>query len=238
MAYLRLLSVLLAVLFIPACANQTAQPTVTPYRLARQATNTELNLRVDVVGTAAGSGVVISRSGHILTACHVACDSERLGIVLDEGGPYPFVYEAKLVATDKNWDLAVIKIDRKFRTTVKIADPRTVRAGQSVYSLGYPMDLGQITTRGTITRTNYTFDFEGERENLHKMLLIDLQTGPGHSGGPVFSSANGDLVGIMHAIVSYGRRRRVFLKYTLATPARKICSFLDAHEIPYDKRVP
>lgn len=218
----------MAVFAMTACAS--TQAVRSNPELLRLMENRQATHRVDVLPAGHGSGVVISRDGHILTCNHVIENEPFIRISIGEGDARRD-YRATVLATDAANDLAVIKIDRTFDRPVVLADAAEVDAGDEVYNVGYPYSFGEIIGRGYVMKRRYSdTDF---RMPLRDVMLVDLPDGPGTSGSGVFLRRNGKLVGIMRMSVwvSSGRSPPVVVR--VLVPVETVRTFLDANRIPY-----
>lgn len=206
--------------------------------LVRLRENTAATYRIDIVSGGHGSGVVVSAEGHILTAFHVVEDDEdELVISIIEGGGKAKTYKATVVCVDKLNDLAVVKIDRRFRDPVLVASEADVHPGDSVYNVGYPYDFGSIVGRGYVMKQHYTLTGKGKSE-IVDATLVDLPDGPGTSGSGIFASADGKLIGIMRMMfwVTNGKTPPMVVR-VIASP-KHIRALLDANKIPYLSDLP
>jgi Do/DeqQ family serine protease len=153
--------------------------------------------------TRLGSGVIIDKQGHILTAAHVVEDVESGGeiisvrVTLTDGEEY----EGNILGTDPPSDLAVIKIDpRRPLAAAPLGDGGDVKVGEWVLAMGSPFDLEASVTAGIISGTGRGFrgDVAGARSN---MIQTDAAINSGNSGGPLVN-LRGEVIGINRAIVS------------------------------------
>ena len=146
----------------------------------------------DYVTSGAGSGVIISEDGYVVTNNHVIEDAEEIIVTLKSGKEY----KAKLVGTDDKTDIAVLKIDATGLTPATFGDSDSVAVGEQIVVIGNPLgSLGGSVTTGIISAK----DREIEVEKMSMTLLqIDAAVNPGNSGGALFN-LNGELVGIVNA---------------------------------------
>lgn len=146
----------------------------------------------DYVTSGAGSGVVISKDGYIVTNNHVIDKAEEITVTLKSGKEY----KAKLVGTDDKTDIAVLKIEATDLTPATFGDSGAVAVGEQIVVIGNPLgSLGGSVTTGIISAT----DREIEVENMTMTLLqVDAAVNPGNSGGALFN-LNGELVGVVNA---------------------------------------
>lgn len=142
--------------------------------------------------TGAGSGVVITADGYIVTNNHVIEDSSKITVTLRDGTQH----EAKLIGTDVQTDLAVIKIEATGLTPVVFGDSDDLKVGEQAIVIGNPLgQLGGSVTSGIISALDREITIDGQVMNL---LQIDAAVNPGNSGGGLFN-AKGELVGIINA---------------------------------------
>ena len=144
------------------------------------------------VTSGAGSGVVISKDGYIVTNNHVIEDAQEITVTLKSGKEY----KAKLVGTDEKTDIAVLKIDASDLTPATFGDSSAVAVGEQIIVVGNPLgNLGGSVTTGIISATDREIKIENTTMTL---LQIDAAVNPGNSGGALFN-LKGELVGIVNA---------------------------------------
>jgi putative serine protease PepD len=146
----------------------------------------------------AGSGSVIDTDGHILTNHHVIRDSTRLEVTLSDGSKRP----AKLVGSDPDHDLAVIKIDPPSEelTVIPMGDSAELKVGQKVLAIGNPFGLGQTLTTGIISSLGRSIRSQ-QGVLIEELIQTDAAINPGNSGGPLLDST-GRIIGVNTAIIS------------------------------------
>ena len=145
-----------------------------------------------------GSGSVIDTKGHILTNHHVVANAQKLEVTLADGSKWP----AKLIGSDPDNDLAVIKIDapKEKLKMISMGDSKTLRIGQKVLAIGNPFGLQRTLTTGIVSSLGRTI--RSEVGNLiEDVIQTDAAINPGNSGGPLLNS-DGEIVGINSAIIS------------------------------------
>ncbi|MFZ0588884.1 MAG: Do family serine endopeptidase [Bryobacteraceae bacterium] len=143
-----------------------------------------------------GSGVIISKDGYILTNNHVIDKASDIQVQLLDGRKI----KAKLVGTDKDTDIAVVKITEQDLPTISFADSTKARVGDLVFAIGNPFDVGQTVTMGIISAKSRAI---GGIEKFEDFIQTDAAINPGNSGGALVN-ANGALVGINTAILANG----------------------------------
>lgn len=147
----------------------------------------------------AGSGVIITSDGYIVTNNHVIAGSgngksvaDKITVRLKNGEEY----EAKLVGTDSSSDIALLKIETTGLTPVVFGDSDKIIVGEGVVAVGNPLgELGGTVTNGIISALDRAIDVDGTTMNL---LQTNAAVNPGNSGGGLFNMY-GELIGIVNA---------------------------------------
>ena len=152
-----------------------------------------------------GSGVIWSRNGLVITNSHVAQD-EVLAVVLPTGESTA----AKLVARDRENDLAALTINLEPLQPALVADSREERVGHLVVAMGHPFGVAQALTAGIISGLP-------EPDDSRDLLRADILLNPGNSGGPL-ADAEGRVVGINAMVAAPG--------VALAIPTHVVQAFL------------
>jgi serine protease Do len=140
-----------------------------------------------------GSGVIVSADGYILTNNHVVRGADTIKVTLTDGRELA----AKVVGTDPQTDLAVVKVDAKNLPAITFADSDRVEVGDRVLAVGNPFGIGQTVTSGMVSglgRATFGLDYED-------FIQTDAAINPGNSGGALVD-AEGRLVGVNTAILS------------------------------------
>lgn len=144
------------------------------------------------ITSGAGSGVVLTSDGYIVTNNHVIEDASSITVTLHSGE----TYDATLVGTDSQQDIALLKIDATGLTPAVVGDSNDLVVGQTIIVVGNPLgQLGGSVTHGIVSGLEREITIENETMNL---LQIDAAVNPGNSGGPLFDTY-GNLVGIVNA---------------------------------------
>ncbi len=141
-----------------------------------------------------GSGVIVSEQGLILTNNHVVASADEIDIALSDGRKMP----AKIVGTDPETDLALIKIDARNLPAITFASSDRLNVGDVVLAIGNPFGVGQTVTQGIISALGRTHLGINTFENF---IQTDASINPGNSGGALIDT-EGNLVGINSAIYS------------------------------------
>ena len=145
-----------------------------------------------VTAQAAGSGVIISEDGYIVTNNHVIENGQNITVRLKDGTSYP----ATLVGTDPQTDVAVLKIEATGLTAAQVGSSEGLQVGDTVIAIGNPLgELGGTVTNGIVSATSRQIELEGETMTL---LQTNAAINPGNSGGGLFND-QGQLVGIVVA---------------------------------------
>ena len=175
------------------------------YDLAcRQVVNVSVELMTyDVFGNqtpsvVSGSGFFISEDGYILTNYHVVEKAVKNGLNVTVSTHDSSVYVGKIVGTEEDEDLAVIKIEQDGLEPVVFGDSDSMNVGDSVYAVGNPYGMLEFTmTTGHISALNRQIAAE-ETETALRMFQIDAAVYSGNSGGPVYDT-RGRVVGVVTA---------------------------------------
>ena len=143
-------------------------------------------------GIALGSGVIVSKEGHILTNNHVVADTEKVEVELSDGRSVP----AEIIGTDPETDIAVLKIKANDLNPLPIGDSDQVQVGQLAFAIGNPLGLQETVTRGIISAKSRVFD-----DSSMGFFQTDAAINEGNSGGPLVN-IHGEIIGINTRIAS------------------------------------
>lgn len=144
------------------------------------------------VSQGAGSGVIISKDGYIVTNNHVVSGATSLKVTTTDGTEY----DASVVGKDSQTDLAVIKVDANNLQAATLGDSDILQVGDPAIAIGNPLgELGGTVTTGIISATDRQITIDDETMTL---LQTDAAINPGNSGGGLFN-ADGNLIGIVNA---------------------------------------
>lgn len=150
------------------------------------------NLPSQVITEGAGSGVILTKDGYIITNNHVIDEATTIKVRTTDGT----VYDATLVGTDSKTDVAVLKIDANNLTTAILGNSDNLVVGDEVIAIGNPLgSLGGTATNGIISALNREVTIENRSMNL---IQTNAAINQGNSGGALFN-ANGELIGIVNA---------------------------------------
>lgn len=168
---------------------------------------------------ASGSGVIISPDGYIVTNNHVVDKAEKIEITTNDHRNF----KAKVIGTDPNTDLALIKIDASNLPIVKLGNSDAVKVGEWVLAVGNPFKLTSTVTAGIVSAKGRGINIIGSEDNqdenpmgstqgqqqepklrkgIESFIQTDAAINPGNSGGALVNT-NGELIGINSAIASH-----------------------------------
>lgn len=147
----------------------------------------------EMVQNSLGSGVIVSKEGHIITNNHVIEQVDQIEVLLSNGE----TKKARLVGADATVDLAVLKIDEPDLKPLKFGDSDAVQAGDFVLAIGNPFGFDETVTDGIISSKGRPNRVDGFGDYLQTNAAIN----PGNSGGPLVN-LHGEIIGINTAIVS------------------------------------
>jgi len=143
--------------------------------------------------TSLGSGVIVSKEGHIVTNNHVLNGTSDVTVQLNDGREA----KAKIVGTDAQIDLAVLKIDLPNLSPLSLGDSDKVKVGQIVMAIGNPFGLEESVSQGIISAK----DRRAMNDSQVEFFQTDTAINPGNSGGPLVN-IRGEVIGINSAIYS------------------------------------
>ncbi len=146
-----------------------------------------------LVQNSLGSGVVVTKEGHIITNNHVVDQVDEIEVVLSDGR----TRKARVIGADKELDLAVLKVDELGMKPLKLGDSDGVQAGDFVLAVGNPFGFEETVTDGIISSKGRPNRIDG----FGDYLQTDAAINPGNSGGPLIN-LQGEVVGINTAIIS------------------------------------
>jgi serine protease Do len=146
-----------------------------------------------MVQNSLGSGVIVTNEGHIITNSHVVDQVDEIEVQLSDGR----TKKARLVGSDSQVDLAVLKIDEPRVKPLKLGDSDAVQAGDMVLAIGNPFGFEETVTEGIISSKGRPNRVDG----FGDFLQTDAAINPGNSGGPLIN-LSGEVIGINTAIIS------------------------------------
>jgi serine protease Do len=146
-------------------------------------------------GRSMGSGFIISNDGYVLTNHHVIDGAESVKVKLSDRREFT----AKVVGSDAQYDVALLKIDGKGLPTVRVGDSNTLKPGQWVVAIGSPFGLDHSVTAGIVSATGRSNPYTEQR--YVPFIQTDVAINQGNSGGPLLNT-RGEVVGINSQIFS------------------------------------
>lgn len=173
---------------------------------------------------AAGSGVIISGDGYIITNNHVVEDAEKITVTLNDKREY----QATIVGTDAEADLALVKIEGDNFPYLIFGNSDEVRIGEWVLAVGNPFNLTSTVTAGIVSAKARNLSILDDNANIESFIQTDAAVNQGNSGGALVN-ARGELIGINSAIAS---GNGYFTGYSFAIPsnvARKVAHDLQKY---------
>lgn len=141
----------------------------------------------------AGSGVIISQDGYIVTNNHVVGQADEINVKLNDGREF----KGRIIGTDETTDLALVKIDVKDLPAIKIGNSDNLKLGQWVLAVGNPFNLTSTVTAGIVSAKARTLGANG----VESFIQTDAAINAGNSGGALVDE-RGELVGINSMIYS------------------------------------
>ncbi|MCS7084895.1 MAG: trypsin-like peptidase domain-containing protein [Bacteroidia bacterium] len=175
-------------------------------------------LNVPRMGT--GSGVILTQDGYIVTNNHVVQGAKEIIVTLNDKSEY----EADLIATDPNTDLAVIKIDAQGLSPIVFGNSDEVQIGQWVLAVGNPLNLTSTVTAGIVSAKARNIGILHSELGasadyaIESFIQTDAVVNPGNSGGALVN-LSGELIGVNTAIAT---ESGVFAGYSFAIPSNLV----------------
>ncbi|MBM3165376.1 MAG: trypsin-like peptidase domain-containing protein [Bacteroidetes bacterium] len=167
-------------------------------------------------GSGAGSGVIISSEGYIVTNNHVIENASEIQVILNDNSEYT----AKIIGADPSTDLAVLKIDGASNLVpMKFGNSDNLKIGEWVLAVGNPFNLTSTVTAGIVSAKARNINLLSERNDknvvpIESFIQTDAAVNPGNSGGALVNTV-GELVGINTAIAS---QTGAYSGYSFAIP--------------------
>ena len=160
-----------------------------------------------------GSGVIVTKEGHLVTNHHVIAGQQKIQVTLHGGK----AYTARLIGEDTLLDIAVLKIDsNEVFTPLKMGDSSQAQVGQIVLALGNPFGLGETVTQGIISAKERSLS-----DNQRDLFQTDAAINPGNSGGPLVN-LRGEIIGINVAIFSQDKQNPGFQGVGFSIPSNDV----------------
>ncbi|WP_047128387.1 DegQ family serine endoprotease [Xanthomonas arboricola] len=148
-----------------------------------------------IAGKSMGSGFIISADGYVLTNHHVVDGASEVTVKLTDRREF----KAKVVGSDEQFDVALLKIEAKGLPTVRLGDSNSLKPGQWVVAIGSPFGLDHSVTAGIVSATGRSNPYADQR--YVPFIQTDVAINQGNSGGPLLNT-RGEVVGINSQIFS------------------------------------
>lgn len=145
-------------------------------------------------GMSAGSGFIISPDGYVLTNHHVVEGADTVTVKLSDRREF----RAKVVGSDPQYDVALLKIDASGLPSIRIGDSNKLKPGQWVVAIGSPFGMDHSVTAGIVSAVGRS---QGADQRYVPFIQTDVAINPGNSGGPLLNTS-GEVVGINSQIFS------------------------------------
>lgn len=168
---------------------------------------------------ASGSGVIIRPDGYIVTNNHVVADASKLEVTLNDNR----TFDADVVGTDPNTDLALIRIDAKDLPSMPIGNSDEAKVGEWVLAVGNPFNLESTVTAGIVSAKGRNINIYEDRAAIESFIQTDAAINPGNSGGALVD-LDGNLIGINTAIAT---PTGVYAGYGFAVPSNLMKKVVD-----------
>ncbi len=160
-----------------------------------------------------GSGVIVTKEGHVITNHHVIAGQQRIQVTLHGGK----TYKAHLIGEDALLDIAVLKIDsNETFTPLILGNSSQAQVGQIVFAVGNPFGLGETVTQGIISAKERSLS-----DNQRDLIQTDAAINPGNSGGPLVN-LRGEIIGINAAIFSRDKEKPAFQGVGFSIPSNDV----------------
>ena len=161
-----------------------------------------------VIGS--GSGVILTPDGYIVTNNHMVKNADEINVTLHDGRSYT----AKLIGTDPQTDLALLKIDEKNLSFIAFGDSDKIEVGEWVVAVGNPFNLASTVTVGIVSAKARNLNILKDQGAIESFIQTDAAVNPGNSGGALVT-LEGKLIGINTAIAT---PTGVYAGYAFAIP--------------------
>ncbi|HEU4790793.1 MAG TPA: trypsin-like peptidase domain-containing protein [Flavobacterium sp.] len=161
-----------------------------------------------IIGSA--SGVILTPDGYIVTNNHVVNDVDKIEVTLYDGRSYP----ARIIGTDPQTDLALIKIDAQNLSFIMFGDSDVIEVGEWVVAVGNPFNLASTVTAGIVSAKARNINILSNQGAIESFIQTDAAVNPGNSGGALVT-LEGKLIGINTAIAT---PTGVYAGYAFAIP--------------------
>ncbi len=179
--------------------------------------------------TSSGSGLVVSKSGYIVTNDHVVGlrdNPYKISVSLPDGRSYT----AKYIDTYISYDLALLKVEAPDLPVARLGDSADILVGEWAVAIGNPFDLGPTVSVGVVSAVNRDFSEPQGKYYYRDVIQTDAPINPGNSGGPLIN-ALGEVVGINSFIYTGGEYSIGSIGIGFAIPINTARSFLQEIEL-------
>jgi len=166
-----------------------------------------------------GSGVILTQDGYIVTNNHVVENADKVEVVLFDKR----TYNGKVIGTDPNTDLAVVKIEEKGLPAIQLGNSNDVQVGDWVLAVGNPFNLTSTVTAGIVSAKGRSINILSGNERVESFIQTDAAVNPGNSGGALVNTG-GQLVGINSAIAT---QTGSYSGYSFAIPVNLMRKVVD-----------
>jgi Do/DeqQ family serine protease len=147
--------------------------------------------------SSAGSGVIVSEDGYIVTNNHVIDNADLIEVLLTNKR----TYKAKVIGSDPNTDLALLKIDAQNLPAITFGNSDLVKIGEWALAVGNPLNLTSTVTAGIVSAKGRNINIVNTQFPIESFIQTDAAINPGNSGGALVNT-RGQLIGINTAIAS------------------------------------
>lgn len=197
-------------------------------------------------GFVVGDGTLVVTNFHVLPAGADAEGGPRMAVLAGRRGETVDLRLARVVATERTRDLALLKLEGAPLAPLPLAEPGSVREGQSIALMGFPiggvLGFAPVTHRGIVASvttvalpaaTAAQLDpraIARLREGNFEVLQLDATAYPGNSGGPVFDADSGRVIGVVSMVLVKGSRESALSNptgITYAVPVRHVIALMD-----------
>lgn len=164
-----------------------------------------------------GSGVIVSTDGYIATNNHVIQDADEIEVILSNKK----VFKAKLIGTDKETDIALLKIEESNLPAMSYANSDSTMVGEWVLAVGNPFNLESTVTQGIVSAKGRSLNMDSKNRQINPIesfIQTDAAVNPGNSGGALVN-LKGELIGINTAIAS---PTGAYAGYAFAVPSNLV----------------
>ena len=180
--------------------------------------------RNDQYSSSSGSGVVVSPDGYIATNKHVIDEGDEITVTLHDQREF----KAEVVGKDANTDLALIKIDASKLPSIEFGNSDSLYVGDWVLAIGNPFRLQSTVTAGIVSAKGRSISILENQTGIEAFIQTDAAVNPGNSGGALVN-ADGELVGINTAIITYSGQYEGFSFAVPSNLARKVLGDLKTY---------